>query len=74
MTNSILSKLDTCPKCQFTAFFMYKNRAGSICPKCDGETIAEYKNFIKDMNNGLFQDELEAECALESDEIEELNF
>lgn len=72
--NAITSKLNTCPKCQFTALFMYKDVTGPICPKCEKETIDEYKSLMADINNGLFIDELECENELDSEEIEELNF
>lgn len=74
MLNSILSKLDTCHKCRFTAIFMYKDIAGPICPKCNAIDIKEYKEMTELFNSELFVDELENEIDLESDDIEELNF
>lgn len=77
---SIQSRLDTCPRCNFTALFMYKDISGqALCPKCNKADIRDFKRLMTEISNDdLFQDDLELvlddESSLDYDDFKELNF
>jgi len=74
---SIASRLDTCPKCDFTAVFMYKDILGQgLCPKCDQLDIKNHKELMADIRDtDSFKDNLELDSELQlEDDIKELQF
>lgn len=81
-TKTINDRMNTCPECNFTAFFMYKDAADCpLCPKCSAAEIQAFKDATKDIDDELESsndEDLEAwgidEHARELLEIDELDF
>lgn len=59
-TKTINDRMNTCPDCNFTAFFMYVDAAGCpLCPKCSAADIQAFKDATRDIDDDLesFDDE-----------------